>query len=76
MPHFPVTTGGKLVAVLIKNYGYQFIKKKGSHVKLKNMARNNTIIVPVHGNRTLPIGTLRDILEHTNIDIEDIKQHL
>ncbi len=44
-----------------------FVKKsqKGSHVKLEK--DNKTVIVPVHGKKDIPTGTLKNIEKQSGI---------
>ena len=44
-----------------------FVKKyqKGSHIKLEK--DNKTVIVPVHGKKDIPTGTLKNIEKQSGI---------
>ncbi|MCA1850011.1 MAG: type II toxin-antitoxin system HicA family toxin [Acidobacteria bacterium] len=50
------------VETLLRQYGFQLLSQKGSHRKWRHPARGLQVIVPEHGNRALPLGTLRNIL--------------
>ena len=41
--------------------GYRLASVHGSHHKFRS-ADGRVIIVPIHGNRPIPIGTLHDIV--------------
>ena len=56
---------GKKMLQLLKSKGWQLVDIKGSHHKL---AKNNvTVVVPVHGNRSLPKGTEHSLLKQAGI---------
>jgi len=62
-------SGKKLSKILEKN-GWTLVDVNGSHFKyLKN---NKTVIVPVHANKDLRIGTLLTILKQTELTKEDL----
>ena len=51
---------GKEMLVFLKSQGFSVIRIRGSHHVLNRGDQYTT--VPVHGNRSLKIGTLRKIL--------------
>lgn len=55
------------VESLLRQYGFQLISQKGSHRKWRHPEKGLQTIVPEHGNRTLPLGTLRSILTAAEI---------
>ncbi|MCA1623870.1 MAG: type II toxin-antitoxin system HicA family toxin [Acidobacteria bacterium] len=50
------------VETLLRQYGFQLLSQKGSHRKWRHPEKGLQVIVPGHSNRTLPLGTLRNIL--------------
>jgi predicted RNA binding protein YcfA (HicA-like mRNA interferase family) len=52
---------------LLAAYGFALISQKGSHRKWRNLTTGRQVIVPFHGGKTLPIGTLRNILTNAEI---------
>ncbi|MFL6373367.1 MAG: type II toxin-antitoxin system HicA family toxin [Pyrinomonadaceae bacterium] len=56
---------------LLTKYGFLLISQKGSHRKWRNQATGRQVIVPFHSGRTIPIGTLRNIL--TNAEIPEVE---
>lgn len=54
---------GKIVIKKLRKAGWELVSQTGSHVKLKK-GRSITI-VPVHGNKDLPIGTIKGIEKQT-----------
>ncbi|MEK3734993.1 type II toxin-antitoxin system HicA family toxin [Paenibacillus sp. FSL M8-0334] len=58
---FPTgSVSGKDVVKFLKKDGFSEVSLNGSHVKL-NGPNGEVVIVPVHGNKDLPIGTLNSI---------------
>jgi len=62
----PVVSGEKLLKVLVR-LGYEIIRQRGSHVRLKKLtaAGDHNITVPLHDE--LAKGTLNDILSQVSI---------
>lgn len=58
--------GAKTVIKFLKSKGFKVTSQKGSHVKLKG-PNGKTTIVPSHGNKDLPKGTLNSILKQAGI---------
>lgn len=52
---------------LLSRYGFVLISQKGSHRKWRNMSSGHQVIIPSHGGRNLPLGTLRNILTSAEI---------
>ena len=70
MSTYPTITGKQLIKIL-KKFGFNVIRIKGSHHFLKhNDGRCTT--VPVHSNETIGIGLLSKILN----DCEIIKKEI
>lgn len=53
----------------LQRQGFSIVRIKGSHhILAKDTC---TVVVPVHGNQTLKIGTLNTILESSGIQKEE-----
>lgn len=52
---------------LLVNFGFELVSQKGSHRKWRNPATGRQVIVPFHAGKTLPLGTLRNILTNAQI---------
>jgi len=52
---------------LLSRYGFVLISQKGSHRKWRHFTERRQVIVPYHGGRELPSGTLRTILQTSGI---------
>ena len=64
----------KEVETLLKKYGFELVSQKGSHHKWRNHSLGLQVTVPNHGNKILPIGTLRSILVNANIPESEWKE--
>lgn len=75
MAGLPIVSGKKLVK-LLKNQGFEVVRVRGSHHRMKHPDGRITT-VPVHKNDDLPKGLLRKIIrEDLKMDIEDFAQLL
>ncbi len=52
---------------LLSRFGFELLSQKGSHQKWRNPNTGRQVIVPYHGGRDLPLGTLRNILTTAEI---------
>jgi predicted RNA binding protein YcfA (HicA-like mRNA interferase family) len=57
----------KQVENILQNYGFELISQKGSHRKWRNSELGLQVIVPEHRGKTLPVGTLKNILTGADI---------
>ncbi len=57
----------KEIEKLLSKYGFELVSQKGSHRKWRNQASGRQVIVQYHGNKSLPLGTLRNILTNAEI---------
>lgn len=57
----------KEVEKILQRYGFNLISQKGSHRKWRNTQLGLQVIVPEHKSKTLPIGTLKNILTGADI---------
>jgi len=66
--------GGKLrsftakeLEKLLAQHGFELASQKGSHRKWRQPVTGKQVIVPYHGGKALPTGTLRTILSTAEI---------
>ena len=52
---------------LLSVYGFILVSQKGSHRKWRNLVTGRQVIVPAHAGKSLPLGTLRNILTNSEI---------
>jgi predicted RNA binding protein YcfA (HicA-like mRNA interferase family) len=74
MAKLPAVSGKVLVRALEKD-GFVVHRKSGSHFLLEHSDGRITV-VPVHGNKDLPTGTLRGILRDIEITAEQLQELL
>ncbi len=70
MSKLPNLTGKELLTFL-KSIGFEVVRRKGSHVRLK-AEDGRVTTVPIHSNRDIPKGLLRKIIrEDLEMDLEE-----
>lgn len=65
-------TSGKAVVRALERGGFIIHRQRGSHVLLQHPETGATALVPVHGNRDLPLGTLQNILRRSGLTTEEL----
>ncbi|MEX2381584.1 MAG: type II toxin-antitoxin system HicA family toxin [Opitutales bacterium] len=68
---FPVCNAREAVRVLRKN-GFAMVSQKGSHQKWRH-PNGRQVIVVIHGNKPIPIGTLKSIIEGSGLKTDDFR---
>jgi predicted RNA binding protein YcfA (HicA-like mRNA interferase family) len=68
--------GGKDVLQALQRPGFRVSHVRGSHYYLRKPGASSLVVVPVHGNRVLPSGTLGSILRQTGLTAEDLTRLL
>ena len=74
MSRLPRVRGPETVRAL-ERAGFEISRARGSHVRLFR-AGVGQVIVPIHGDRDVPIGTLRNILRQANITVDEFVELL
>lgn len=72
-PRQPVVSGERLIKVLRKE-GWEVVRQRGSHVRLKKPGRRHALVVPLH--RELRRGTLAGILRDADLSADDLRRLL
>ena len=54
---------------VLRAYGYEGVRQKGSHMQFKHKVNKNKITVPYHSKQDLNINVIKSIEEHTNLKI-------
>lgn len=57
----------KEVLKILKENGFEKVSQKGSHLKLTNGER--ITIVPLHGAKDIPLGTLKSIEKQSGVKL-------
>jgi predicted RNA binding protein YcfA (HicA-like mRNA interferase family) len=68
---FPVRTAKEVIRVLRK-HGFTQVSQRGSHQKWRHPS-GRQVIVALHGNKPIPIGTLRSIIEGAGLSADDFR---
>jgi predicted RNA binding protein YcfA (HicA-like mRNA interferase family) len=69
----PVVSGAQLVRVL-ERHGWESVRQRGSHVRLRHPERRTFLVVPLH--KELKRGTLRGILRDADISVNELRDNL
>ena len=72
-PRQPVLSGDRLIKALAKD-GWEAVRQRGSHVRLKKSGRRNALVVPLH--REIKKGTLAGILRDAELTGDDLERLL
>jgi predicted RNA binding protein YcfA (HicA-like mRNA interferase family) len=74
-PKLPALSGDDLVRVL-KRFGYEVVRQKGSHARLRHAtdASRKALTIPMH--KTLKRGLLHRLIRDARISEEDLRNEL
>ena len=75
MTRLPRASGKDVLQALLRG-GFELSHTRGSHHFLRKPGASGLVVVPVHGNRNLPPGTLRSILRQADLTIEELMRLL
>ncbi len=63
---------GKKLCQVVEKFGWQLKRITGSHHIYTKDDKDTILVIPVHGNRDLPVGTLKKILKDAELTENDI----
>ena len=69
-PKLPVVSGRQAIRVL-ERLGYQVVRQRGSHIRLRDESDPEHLPVTVPDHRTLKPGLLRQILRDANLTVDE-----
>lgn len=69
-PRQPVLSGERLIKALRKE-GWEVVRQRGSHVRLKKPGRRHALVVPLH--KELRRGTLAGILRDADLSTDNLR---
>ncbi len=69
--HYPVCNAKEVVRVL-RRHGFALVAQAGSHQKWRHV-NGRQVIVAMHGNKPIPIGTLKSIIEGSGLEVEEFR---
>ena len=75
MTRLPRVSGRRVIAAL-QNGGFRLSHTRGSHYYLRAPGAPRLVVVPVHRNRDLPLGTLRSVLRQAELTVEELVELL
>ena len=67
-PHFPVLNARQVVKAL-RARGFRLVSQSGSHQKWRH-GNGRQVIVPQHGSKPIPIGTLKSIIDGSGLSVD------
>ena len=68
---FPVLSAKDVVRVL-RSHGFALVGHTGSHQKWRHPG-GRQVIVPMHASKPIPIGTLKNIVDGSGLDVEEFR---
>lgn len=73
----PKRVSGKKLVRVLERFGWYVERVKGSHHILQHSGHPRvTLSVPVHGEETLPVGTLVSLLHDAGIAVDDFNREV
>lgn len=70
MPRLPRVRAAEVIKALEKK-GYLLSRTRGSHHIYRHPESGRRVVVPYHGARTIPPGTVANILKQADISVDD-----
>ena len=70
MSRLPRVGGARVISVLTRK-GFLLLRVRGSHHYLRKPGVTSLVVVPVHGNKVIPQGTLRSIVRQAGLTDEE-----
>lgn len=74
-PKLPVVSGREAIRVLERR-GYQVVRQRGSHIRLRDESDPEHLPVTVPDHRNLKPGLLRQILRDANLTVDEFVELL
>ncbi len=75
MPKLPVVSAREVIAAL-RRAGFEVDRQEGSHVVMVHEGSGRVAVVPMHGGRDVPAGTLRKILRQAGLSAAEFVELL
>jgi len=67
----PVCSAKDVIRVL-RRHGFRQVSQKGSHQKWRH-PNGRQVIVAMHGNKPIPVGTFKSIIEGSGLSQDDFR---
>jgi predicted RNA binding protein YcfA (HicA-like mRNA interferase family) len=71
-----IISGEECVKILCRNFGFYFVRQKGSHIILRKDTPTGTIGTVIPDHKKLKLGTLKGILDLAKIDENEFSKFL
>ena len=75
MSRLPRITAVELLRALRRD-GWELVRQTGSHHILGHSTKPGLVSVPFHRTRTLPLGTLKNIIDQAGLTVEELRDLL
>ncbi len=76
MSRLPRLSGIEIVKVLVKHFGFEVVRRKGSHVVLRKFVDGKKVVTVVPMHKEVKLGTLFGILELAKVSEEEFLRKL
>ncbi len=76
MSKLPRISGNEIIKILIKEFGFETVRQKGSHVILRKILEGKKIVTVVPLHKEVKTGTLIGILELAKISRDKFLEKL
>ncbi len=75
MSRIPIISGSELIKVLSK-IGYQVIRQRGSHIRLRASGKSELRPITVPNHKTVKTFLLLKIIKQAGLSLDDLKKLL
>ena len=75
MPKLPVVSG-RAAAVAFEKIGYRVVRRKGSHIRLRDEENEHHRPLTIPDHRELKVGLLRRLISEANLTVEEFVELL
>jgi predicted RNA binding protein YcfA (HicA-like mRNA interferase family) len=72
----PKLSGVDVIKILVKEFGFETARQKGSHVILRKFDKGRKVVTVVPLHKEVKSGTLLGILELAGISKEEFLEHI
>ena len=72
----PKLSGTEIIKILVKEFGFESARSKGSHVILRKFSEGKKIVTVVPLHKEVKVGTLLGVLELAKISKEEFLRKL
>lgn len=76
MSRLPRLSGLEIIKVLVKHFGFEVVRRKGSHVVLRKFVDGKKVVTVVPMHKEVKLGTLSGILELAKVSEEEFLRKL